>query len=302
MYGKMDSPFTQNLFVVWKQKGLTDSSVNLYIRNLEKLNDNKPLKNLNFLKKVDNVLEKIKDYAESTKRSFIISICSVLQLDLTTKAKKKLYDTYFEIMLKKNKEINAEYEKKEKTEKEEKNWVSWEDVEKRWQELGKESSKSYDLLLQFVCLSCYVLIPPRRNDYGNMYISTPLNENDNYLDVNKWEFVFQNFKTYKKEGKVVIPVPDALREILEVYLKNHPLYKGKKSSVPFLVDSDGKPINKVNGITRLLHKALKADIGSSLLRHIFLTDKLGDSSREAVKIAGQMSHSVATQQNVYIKN
>ena len=300
----MTTDFTHELTLLLKNKGLTDSSVALYVRNLEKLNDNKPLKNLNFLKKVDKVLEYIKDYAESTKRSFIIAICSVLNLDTTTKAKKKLYDTYFQMMITKNKEINAEYAKNKKSKKEEENWMSWKEVVDVWKTLEKETLKSYDSLLQFVVLSLYVLIPPRRNDYQDMYIikGMPQNEEDNYLDVDKWEFVFNRFKTVKKEGKVVIRVPDDLRVILENYLKCHPLYKGKKGVFPFLVDSEGKPISKVNGITRLLAKSLGVGVGSSLLRHIFISDKFGDSSKESAKIAGEMSHSVGTQQTVYLKN
>lgn len=300
----MTTDFTQELVLSLKNKGLASSSVELYIRNLEKLNGNKPLKNLNFLKKVDKVLDYIKDYAESTKRSFIIAICSVLNLDTPTKAKKKLYDTYFEMMVNKNKEINAEYAKNEKSEKEKKKWISWEEVMNIWKTLEKDSLKSYDSLLQFVVLSLYVLIPPRRNDYQDMYIikGMPQNEEDNYLDVNKWEFVFNRFKTFKKEGKVVIPVPSELRSILEIYLKNHPLYKGKKGVFPFLVDSEGKPISKVNGITRLLAKSLGVGVGSSMLRHIFISHKFADSNKESAKIAGEMSHSVGTQQGVYLKH
>ena len=44
--------FTATLVAKLKERGLTDSSVSLYVRNLEKLNANKPLNNLNFLKNI----------------------------------------------------------------------------------------------------------------------------------------------------------------------------------------------------------------------------------------------------------
>ena len=53
--------------------------------------------------------------------------------------------------------------------------------------------------------------------------------------------------------------------------------KGKKlsktSNIPFLVYNDGKEFNKINSITRILNKIFDKKIGSSMLRHIFLTDK-----------------------------
>jgi len=40
-------------------KNISESSKQLYIKNIMKLNDNKPIKNLNFLKNHDNILKKL---------------------------------------------------------------------------------------------------------------------------------------------------------------------------------------------------------------------------------------------------
>jgi len=45
---------------------LSENSKNLYKRNLLKLNDNKEIKNFNFLKNKDEVLTKIKDLKPTT--------------------------------------------------------------------------------------------------------------------------------------------------------------------------------------------------------------------------------------------
>ena len=45
-----------------------------------KLNDNKPIKNFNFLRnKEEGIIDKIKILKPTTQRSYIISICSILR-------------------------------------------------------------------------------------------------------------------------------------------------------------------------------------------------------------------------------
>jgi len=88
-------------------------------------------------------------------------------------------------------------------------------------------------------------------------------------------------------------------------LKHHPLLKGKKSDIPFLVDSNGTHYTATNAITRILNKLFGKKVGSSMLRKIYLTSKYGDKLdllKEMKHISSQMGHSPATQQGVYIKN
>ena len=70
--------FTSTLVAKLKARGLTDSSVSLYVRNLEKLNGNKVINNLNFLKKYPDIMDRLKDYKGNTQRGFLISIVSSL--------------------------------------------------------------------------------------------------------------------------------------------------------------------------------------------------------------------------------
>jgi integrase len=127
----------------------------------------------------------------------------------------------------------------------------------------------------------------------------------NYLSLDDGEFIFNVFKTSKKEGQVKIKINDDLQTAITQYIKFHPLIKGKKltktSNIPFLVYFDGKELDKVNSITRILNKVFDKKIGSSMLRHIFLTDKYGDEKLEKEKDANAMGHSVETA-NTYIKD
>ena len=70
-----------------KNSQLSENSINLYKRNLLKLNDNKPIKNFIFLRNKEGVIDKIKNLKPTTQRSYIISICSILR-DILQNSKK----------------------------------------------------------------------------------------------------------------------------------------------------------------------------------------------------------------------
>jgi len=306
----METPFRKELeHKLLNEKKLAPTSVKLYLRNLEKLNDGAPLKNLTFLKDVQKITEKLNKYKENTKRGYLISVTSVLSLDKSTKQKQKLYDDYFTRMMDKNKELKAVESQNEKSETQAENWLTWDEVKHRWDELktkvdaftGKELSESqYNTLLQFVVLSLYVCLPPRRNEYQNMVIAKTATEASptdvNYLDIDKQRMIFNKYKTSKKEGQSIIELPADLRPVLQTYIKYHPLIKGKITKkfqpVPFLVYADGKPLDQVNSITRILNKVFGKKVGSSMLRHIYLSSKYGDISEEQKKDAAAMGHSV----------
>ena len=86
---EFNTKFKQKLFNEFKAKDLTDSSVNLYLRNLEKLNGTQPLKNLKFLDNIEEINKKLEPYKQNTIRNYLISCVSVLSLDKSTKKKDK---------------------------------------------------------------------------------------------------------------------------------------------------------------------------------------------------------------------
>ena len=106
-------------------------------------------------------------------------------------------------------------------------------------------------------------------------------------------FVFNKFKTSWKEGQKVVDVPAELAGKLRRYLKHHPMKDEKEFAL--LVNSEGKPQNAVNSITRILNRILGKKVGPSMLRHIFITEKHGGALDEQEKDAELMSHSVQTQ-------
>jgi hypothetical protein len=128
----------------------------------------------------------------------------------------------------------------------------------------------------------------------------------NYLDLLGSQFIFNKYKTAKKYGTQTVDFQNAdmLKDVLTMYLKHHPLHKGKvtkNTEFRFLAYQDGSPLSAVNSITRILNKSFGKKVGSSMLRHIYLSSKYADIKDEQQRDADAMGHSVAEQQGVYVK-
>jgi hypothetical protein len=210
-----------------------------------------------------------------------------------------------------NRTLKAQEAKNEKTPTQEANWLTWAEVQKKHEELKERvkalperlTESQYNHLLEYTILSLYVLLPPRRNDYQNMLIvkEAPEDTTKNYLELSTNRFIFNKFKTSKREGQLIVDIPAELFAVINTYLNHHPLLKGKHTlPQPFLVYADGRPLTATNSITRILNKIFGKSVGSSLLRHIYL-GKYSDVREEMKEDAKMMSHSVETQQNNYVK-
>ena len=296
-----------------EKKGVADSTANAYIRAMFLLNGKQPFKNLTFLKKTDDVAELVKDYADNTIKLIYSSIVSVLSLFKEKPAYKKVYQFYYEKMMGKAKEMkDAGAESSDKTEKQKENWVSWEEVKEKGDALGSAVSgfgkkrtlteQEFETLLHYTILALYTETQPRRNqDYLDMLVvkTMPKVAEHNYLVITKGKptkFVFNIYKTAKKYGQQILDIPPTLAEIIKLYLKFHP--QKKEASYNFLVSYDGSPFVAQNAITRILNKVFGKKVGSSMLRHIFLSTKY--DIKEMEKDATAMGHSVEEQKK-YMK-
>ena len=308
----LNSKFKGSLIAKLNEKDLSPSTIKYYISNLERLNDNKPLSNFDFLKDKEKIMKLLDKFKPNTKRNYLISIVALLGLD---KKNNKLLDLYYDDMMAINKSQKIEEAKGEKTETQKKNWVLPEEIEeirKKFQtnydkfKNEKDISKSqFAMLLNYIIFSLYTLIPPRRNkDYQQMYIikNVKPDHTENYLDVNNKEFIFNAFKTVKSEGQQITNIPEDLMSILNVYIKFHPLIypEDKSYEVPFLVNYDGIPIESSPMITKILNNIFKKKVGPTMLRHIYLSNKYGKVKEQMANDAKDMGHSVAMQKD-YIK-
>ena len=105
--------FLENIFEN-RPKELGESSKKLYTRNLIKLNDGKPVDNLNFLKDIKKIRVIIEPYAATTQRSYIISACVVLS---GNDSFEDLYNSYYNELSKMNNDLKNTTTKSESQKK-----------------------------------------------------------------------------------------------------------------------------------------------------------------------------------------
>lgn len=293
-----------------RELGVADTTAVQYLQTLFRMNDNKPFRNMGWSKDHASVEKSLADLADSTKAIYYRVLASVLSLYKTYGKQEK----YWKTLADKVQPVASE----KKSEKQEENWLEWSDVEKVRDALEKKTSLlrnlrtsktlsdgSFTNLLEYLILSLYTLIPPRRNkDYSLMRVvkkwRPSMTEEFNYYDESDQKFIFNQYKTAKRYGQQIEEVPDELADVLKLYLRFHPLRK--ESQYPLLVNEIGEELHPVNGITRVLNKIFGKNVGSSMLRHIYLTDKYAGGERDGMKEdARKMAHSVRMQQDVYVK-
>jgi len=294
------------------EKKVAESTSNAYIRSLYILNNKVPFKTLTFLKDTEGIDKKIATYADNTQKALYATVTSVLSLYKDKATYKKAYTHYYDKMMGKAKEMKeAGADTTEKTAKEKENWIDWKEVQEKANALRDDVDKfinlksitpeQFSVLLHYVVLSLYTEIQPRRNqDYLDMYVVKKWNAemptDRNYLDLATKQFIFNKYKTQKKYGQQKLPIPDTLFKVVQMYIKHHPLVKGNKTKTTeyrFLVTSDGSPLTAVNAITRILNRVFGKKIGSSMLRHSFLSSKYDIKEMEAD--ANAMGHSIDEQ-------
>jgi hypothetical protein len=286
-----------------KSKGIKDSSIKLYLSNLKRLNNNNDIKTLTFLKNSKKVLDFINNKSENTKRTYLISICTVLSLDPKYK---KNYDEYYKLLKESNELLKNN---NTKSEKQTENWVEQDEITSIYKNLENETEKfrtkkklnelEYNILLNYLILSLYTLIPPRRSlDYIKMIIGNDTDKNFNYLNINESKFIFNNFKTAGTYKTQIIDIPDDLMSVIKLYLTKR---KGTKNTVPFLVNFKGEALSTSSQMTRILNKIFNKKISVSMIRNMYLTDKYKNINKEKEQDAAAMGTSSNIIDNQYVK-
>ena len=176
------------------------------------------------------------------------------------------------------------------------NYVEWPKVLKLYETMKQNYSRSKQSHVNFVLLSCYVLIPPRRlKDYALMHVVTNgnnLSSDLNYYIRNEKIFVFNNYKTDKKYKCQKQQVPKELYQILEEYIK-------KYNITGSLFQLTRKAIQL--RLTRIFKKGLNCSVSVNILRHSYISfgKESGEFLGEEEEYAKKMGHSVMTQLDYY---
>lgn len=274
------------------RKNISQSSIKTYmsaIRSVSKaINED--------LKSPDDIIkhhEKIIDYlanqklnVRKTKLSAFVVVLDKGKIDGKTKNSEeveKVLEKFRTIITKDGKDNEDNELKQTLTETQKKNFVSWDDVIKTYNELKTEAEPLFKLerltlgqfrkLQNFVLLSCYVLIPPRRSmDYSEFKIKDIDEATDNFMRTkNKKKpstFVFNKYKNSGRMGSQEIVIPNSLRNIINKWIAKNPYNY-------LIVNNNGDKITQ-SKINQILNEIFKKNFSSSLLRHSWATKKYGD--------------------------
>lgn len=289
---------------IFECKDLSPSSIKTYKTKIIKLNDDKPVRNLNFLLDIDKVKKKIEPLKPNTQRTYYIAICSILKCVINNnqanKNMKKLYIDYSKILDEYNLKLK---DQTDKTETENENWISQDNLKEVYDKLKSNYTKNNRAFQDYLILSLYYLNPPRRNkDYSLLKVVTVYNDklpNEyNYYDMKNKKFIFNNYKTAKKYNKQEIDVNEELSNIINEYIKE---LKIKNNDYLLYNLMSNEPLLSTNAITLILNRIFNKKIGSSMLRKLYLSNRYSDKAKELIDDVKNMGTSVATAQNNYIK-
>jgi hypothetical protein len=251
---------------------------------------------------------KIEDKSPNTRKNYLAAIVKLLRMHPDSESNKKLIEVYSKLM---NKEIEETKPSNHYNEKQKANLMTLAEIEKIRDTMLSDIKPAdmtkrinYETVLDHLILSLYTLQPPRRNEYFDMLIAkspTKLDDQHNFMlwTPKKKEFIFQRYKTAKTYGVERFAIPTQLQEVIKRYMKVRDSI-ALPGNDNFLVKYGNLVFENSNDITRRLNRALGKNIGASMLRHIYLTEKYGKTIKMMEKDAEQMGHSTEEQRK-YVK-
>jgi len=299
--------------IIENRPNLTLSSIKTYMSII-----NKTSRDINGkLEKPDDIIEHNKEILESlmtykpnirkTKLSAFIVVLD--QKDDTPDDVKEIIDNYRKQLFADADDVDKDEKKQKLTESQEKNYITWDEVLKIYENLRTEAEplfklenlnkKQYNKLQEFVLLSLYVLTPPRRSlDYAQFKIKSIDESTDNYMTVKgrkkEGTLVFNAYKNSKRLGKQEVKISNALRNIIQKWMLKNP-------NEYLITTNTGNRIEQPR-VNLMLNNIFNKNIGSSLLRHIYLTHKYGDVDLEEMeKTTHEMGNSEIERTLKYVK-
>ena len=272
---------------------LSQSTIKTYlscisnIRKGTKLDLESPKDFITHSKEILEYLSSMKPAVRKTKLASVVVLLDDKKKEQSDELKHTL-ELYRKKMMADVKIYDKDNEDQELSESQKEAFIPWEDVLKKYEELKSEvkplwkkenlSQWEFRALQDYVLLSCYVLIDPRRSmDFSDFKIrnfdNITLKSRDNFMEVPKnkkkpAEFVFNSYKNWKKLGQQKIEIPKELKKIISDW-------SNINKTDYLIVNSKSKKIGQ-EGITKILNRIFGKNISSSMLRHIYLTHKYGD--------------------------
>jgi hypothetical protein len=276
---------------------LAKNTINTYMASIRKIQqicdcDAESIEGLikNRKKIIDSLGEVQTPMVRKSKISVIIAILDDKHNEHNEELAEALKD-YRKVMTEDANKVNKREISQELSEKQKDNLISQEEVMKVYNDLKAEATPllkkqilnraQFETLQKYILLSMYVLIAPRRSmDYASFKIRNfdeTADSTDNYMvnyNKNKKKgnasFVFNTYKNSKRLGRQTIDnIPKPLEKLIDTW-------KLFNKSDYLLVNGQGRPVTQ-SRIAVLLNDIFGGkNISTSMLRHIYLSDKFKD--------------------------
>jgi Sec-independent protein translocase protein TatA len=195
------------------------------------------------------------------------------------KGAEKVIKSFRDQMTTDNKQYKQQINKQEMTERQKEGYIPLSEVMEKYHALEKEvlplmkketlDAREFVRVQLYVLLSCLLLIEPRRSlDYTEFKIRKVDETKDNFMRMEKRKpfFIFNQYKTAGKHGQQSQDIPPKLHKIVKRWIELNPhdyLLMNTKQS------------NKISPtqLTQILHGFFDKPLSTSMIRHIYLTDK-----------------------------
>tara|TARA_R110000796_G_scaffold96322_3_gene202024 strand:+ start:4689 stop:5627 length:939 start_codon:yes stop_codon:yes gene_type:complete len=299
-----------------ESRTIKPNSLRAYIISLKKIHEHLEtdidFNNLDWLDDFEGVEGFLSDFKTTTRKNYLTSI--IVALMTQPEDYRDAIDIYRDAMEDAIEEYTTDMSSQKMSSKQAENFISLDVLRCVVNDIGVKASKLLDktvwgqkdfgLYQEYLVGSLYTILPPVRNDYSNMVVMSFEEYNDTdptginaLVRTNKRMFFsFGNYKTDNKYGVKIVDIPEDLEVIISIWLDyNETGY--------FLINNKKNPLSD-NSLTKLLNKIFSSTgkkISTTMLRTIYLTEKYPANNCEKVEDARIMGHSVATQQNIYVK-
>ena len=286
--------------ILYKNRpNLSIGSIRTYksiLRNLfNKISTNKEFDIKEFTNK-DTVYKIISEMKPTQRKTVLSALVVILDKDEEHEECKEEYKKKMLEDIKHAKEETVQQKKNEDIE-----YIDWEDVLNIYKGLKKDvgyllksksnelTPKEFNILQDYIILSLYVLISPRRSlDYVELKFKNYDENKDNYIDFKNKKLIFHIFKTAKFYNRQEVDIPKELLSILKKWLQIN-------NNDFVLIDTKGNKLSAVT-LNQRLNKIFDMKISVNALRHSYLSNKYKDmpNLKNMLDTAETMGHSLET--------
>jgi len=276
-----------------KRPNLSDKSIATYSSILRNIMKNMLTDNVVKLDESSKVLDYLDEF-EPSQRKTKLSALVVLTGN----------DEYRTQMLKDIRSYNDSLKSRVKSDKETANWVTQSELDKIYKDLKSQanalfkksqlSKSDLQIIQNYVILSLYILIPPRRSlDYTEMKIDVINKKVDNYITGKK--FIFNTYKTSRVKGQDSVQIPNKLKTILNKWIQINP-------TDYLLFDNNGSKLTPVK-LNQRFEKIFGKKFSTSMIRKLHLSSNYGPTIKKMDEMALEMKEmgSSSSQINHYVK-